>query len=97
MYILFKLPYIQDSVTNEDIIVVTGGEKDGGPEGNLDSVELLFQFNQNYWTSGTASSVQEPCLVAHRKKNKESIFEKKFEKITQQKKKIDPFFIFIDI
>ena len=43
---------IRDSVTNEDIIVVTGGERDGGPEGTLDSVELLFQFNQNFWTSG---------------------------------------------
>ena len=55
-------------MTNEDIIVVTGGERDGGPEGTLDSVELLFQFNQNFWTSGKASSVYEPyvkCLAAH--------------------------------
>ena len=64
-------------MTNEDIIVVTGGEKDGGPEGTLDSVELLFQFNQNYWTSGKASSVQEPCLVAHIKKKLKSRFLKK--------------------
>ena len=56
-HVLFKLPYIQDSVTNEDIIVVTGGEKDGGPEGTLDSVELLFQFNQNYWVSGRCLSI----------------------------------------
>ena len=46
-------------MTNEDIIVVTGGERDGGPEGTLDSVELLFQFNQNYWTSGKETFIND--------------------------------------
>ena len=46
-------------MTNEDIIVVTGGERDGGPEGTLDSVELLFQFNQNYWISGKGTSIND--------------------------------------
>ena len=71
-------------MTNEDIIVVTGGEKDGGPEGTLDSVELLFQFNQNYWISGKASSVQEPCikcLEAHIKKLKNLYSKKKIKKV----------------
>ena len=41
---------IQDSVTNEIYVVVTGGQK-GGPEGTLDSVELLLP-NYNYWVEG---------------------------------------------
>ena len=50
---------IRDSVTNEDIIVVTGGQRDGGPEGTLDSVEILTQFNQNYWNLGKGTSIND--------------------------------------
>ena len=52
-------------MTNEDIIVVTGGERDGGPEGTLDSVELLFQFNQNFWTSGKGTSIYDGQKIGH--------------------------------
>ena len=53
---------IRDFVTNEDVIVVTGGERDSGPEGTLDWVELLFQFNQNVWTSGRGASMHQPLF-----------------------------------
>ena len=44
---------IKDSVTDQIIIVVTGGQKDGGPEGTLNSVELLMPFATATWVEGS--------------------------------------------
>ena len=49
---------ITDSITQETIIVVTGGQKDGGPEGTLNSVELLLPFDYGYWIEGTKLEIE---------------------------------------
>ena len=43
---------IKDSVTDQYIIVVTGGQKDGGPEGTLNSVELMMPYPYK-WLEGS--------------------------------------------